>query len=186
MGDVERPEAEPPPHVALSSRPQTHRCTREHPNGWKWRRMESIRLKAGLVLLTAGVLLSSPLACAGHPPPPADRILDVNVKDFKIEPRLPTTTSGRVELRVRNAGPATHEFVVVRSDLPADQLPIAADGLSVDEDKVVPAGELDEVEAGSTGTLTLALTPGRYVLFCNLEGHYLIGMSASIEVTDDA
>jgi len=147
--------------------------------------MEWIRLKAGLALLTAGVLLSSTFGCAGDLSPPADQVLDVRVKDFKIEPTLPTTASGRVELRVRNAGPATHEFVVVRSDLPADRLPIAADGLSVDEDQVVPVGELDEVEAGSTERLTLPLTPGRYVLFCNLEGHYLIGMSASIEVTDD-
>jgi uncharacterized cupredoxin-like copper-binding protein len=136
-------------------------------------------------MLAAGATLLLLFGCAGDPPPTADRVLEVRVKDFRIEPTLPTTTSGRVELRVRNAGPATHEFVVVRSDLPADQLPIAADGLSVDEDRVVPVGELDEVEAGSTETLTLPLTPGRYVLFCNLEGHYLIGMSASIEVTDD-
>jgi uncharacterized cupredoxin-like copper-binding protein len=147
--------------------------------------MAGIRTETGRSMLAAGATLLLLFGCAGDPPPAADGVLDVNVKDFKIEPTLPTTTSGRVELRVRNAGPATHEFVVVRSDLPSDQLPIAAVGLSVDEDQVVPVGELDEVEAGSTGSLTLALAPGRYVLFCNLEGHYLIGMSASIEVTDD-
>jgi uncharacterized cupredoxin-like copper-binding protein len=148
--------------------------------------MAGIRIKTGRSLLAAGAMLLLLFGCAGDPPtPPAARVLDVNVRDFKIEPSLPTTMSGRVELRVRNAGPATHEFVVVRSDLPADQLPIAADGLSVDEDQVAPVGELDEVEAGATGTLTVALAPGHYVLFCNLEGHYLVGMSASIEVTDD-
>jgi uncharacterized cupredoxin-like copper-binding protein len=52
---------------------------------------------------------------------------------------------------------------------------------------MVPLGELTEVEAaGASGALTLALTRGRYVLFCNLEGHYLTGMYASIEVIDDA
>jgi uncharacterized cupredoxin-like copper-binding protein len=112
-------------------------------------------------------------------------VLDVKVKDFKIEPLLPTIEDGLVTLRVQNEGPATHEFVLTRSDLPADKLPLAADGLSVDEGSVVPIGELTEVEAGAAGELTLALTRGRYVLFCNFEGHYLTGMYASIEVIDD-
>jgi uncharacterized cupredoxin-like copper-binding protein len=147
--------------------------------------MAGIRIKTGRALLTAGAVLLPLFGCTGHPPASSGPVLDVKVKDFKIEPSLPSTVAGSVRLRVRNAGPSTHEFVVVRSALPADQLPIAADGLSVDEDRVAPIGELDEVEAGATDALTLALTPGRYVLFCNLEGHYLIGMSASIEVTDD-
>jgi uncharacterized cupredoxin-like copper-binding protein len=148
--------------------------------------MAGIRIKTGRILLTAGAMLLPLCGCAGGPVTPhADRAIDVKVKDFKIEPLLPSTVAGSVRLRVRNAGPSTHEFVVIRSALPADQLPIAADGLSVDEDRVAPIGELDEVEAGATDVLTLTLMPGRYVLFCNLEGHYLIGMSASIEVTDD-
>jgi uncharacterized cupredoxin-like copper-binding protein len=148
--------------------------------------MAGIRIKTGRILLTAGAMLLPLCACADGPVTPhADRAIEVKVKDFKIEPSLPATIAGLVRLNVRNAGPATHEFVVVRSDLPADQLPIAADGLSVDEERVIPIGELDEVEAGATDALTLALTPGHYVLFCNLEGHYLTGMSASIEVTDD-
>ena len=146
--------------------------------------MVRIREKTGRAVFTVGALLML-LGCTGDPPmPPAASILDVNVKDFKIEPSLPVIEDGFVTLRVQNEGPATHEFVVVRSGLAADQLPIAADGLSVDEDRMVPLGELSEVPAGESGVLTLALTPGRYVLFCNLEGHYLIGMSASIEVTD--
>ena len=146
--------------------------------------MRRIRKKSR-ALVTAGAVLFPLFGCTGHPSAPPGPVFDVKVKDFKIEPSLPTIEDGLVKLRVRNAGPATHEFVVVRSDLPADQLPIAADGLSVDEDRVAPVGELGEVEAGATGTLTLALAPGNYVLFCNLEGHYLTGMSASIEVTDD-
>ena len=75
--------------------------------------------------------------------------------------------------------------MVIRSELPADELPIAADGLSVDEDRVAPVGELTEVPTDASASLTVPLAPGRYVLFCNLEGHYLTGMHASIEVVDD-
>jgi uncharacterized cupredoxin-like copper-binding protein len=141
--------------------------------------------KKSRALLTAGAVLLPLFGCTGHPLAPPGLVLDVKVKDFKIEPSLPTIEDGIVTLRVRNGGPATHEFVVIRSDLSAGELPIAADGLSVDEDRVVPLGELSEVEAGASGSLALTLTRGRYVLFCNLEGHYLTGMYASIEVIDD-
>jgi uncharacterized cupredoxin-like copper-binding protein len=141
--------------------------------------------KKNRALVTAGAVLFPLLGCTGHHSAPPGPVFDVKVKDFKIEPSLPTLEAGLVTLRVRNEGPTTHEFVLTRSGLPADELPLAADGLSVDEDRVVPLGELAEVEAGATGVLTLPLTPGRYVLFCNLEGHYLIGMSASIEVSAD-
>jgi uncharacterized cupredoxin-like copper-binding protein len=145
--------------------------------------MRRIRKKSR-ALVTAGAVLFSLLGCTGHPSAPTGPVFDVEVKDFEIEPSLPTVEAGLVTLRVRNQGPTTHEFVLTRSGLPADELPLAADGLSVDEDRVVPLGELAEVEAGATGLLTLPLTPGRYVVFCNLEGHYLTGMSASIEVSE--
>jgi uncharacterized cupredoxin-like copper-binding protein len=146
--------------------------------------MRRIR-KRSRTTLTAGAVLFSLLGCTGASSVPSGPIFDVEVKDFEIEPSLPTIEAGLVTLRVRNEGPATHEFVITRSGLPADGLPLARDGLSVDEERVVPLGELAEVEAGATGLLTLPLTPGRYVLFCNLEGHYLTGMSASIEVSED-
>jgi uncharacterized cupredoxin-like copper-binding protein len=148
------------------------------------RAMRRIRKKSS-ALVTAGVVLFPLLGCTGPPSAPPGPVFDVKVKDFKIEPSLPTVEAGLVTLRVWNEGPATHEFVLTRSGLPADELPLAADGLSVDEDRVVPLGELSEVEAGASGLLALTLTRGRYVLLCNLEGHYLTGMYASIEVIDD-
>jgi hypothetical protein len=61
-------------------------------------------------------------------------------------------------------------------------LPLADDGLTVDEDAIHVVDELDEVLDGSQDPLTVSLDPGTYVLFCNLEGHYLAGMYATIEV----
>jgi uncharacterized cupredoxin-like copper-binding protein len=77
----------------------------------------------------------------------------------------------------------THEFVVVRTDLPDDQLPIGSDGLSVNEEWLSSMGELDDVPASQSRSLTVDLAPGRYVFFCNLEGHYLGGMHGVLEVT---
>ena len=82
---------------------------------------------------------------------------------------------GDVVLQVHNDAPATHEFVVVRTNLPADRLPLGPDGLTVNEDWLDGVGELNEVPAGTVGTLHLTLAPGRYVFFCNLEGHTSAG-----------
>jgi uncharacterized cupredoxin-like copper-binding protein len=127
------------------------------------------------------VLLLLP-ACTSGPPEQDGPLFHVRIKDFKIHPALPSVEDGVVTLSVWNAGPSTHEFVVVQSDASADELPMGADGIRVDEDAVVPVDELEEVGAKTRGILSLSLSPGRYVLFCNLEGHYLAGMHASLEV----
>lgn len=143
--------------------------------------MDSINQRTGRILLTViAVLLMLP-GCSS-PPAATGPTLHVNIKDFKIEPALPSIEDGPVTLSVWNDGPTTHEFVVVRSDLPADELPLGEDGIRVDEDAVTAVDELEEIGAKSRVDLGVSLSPGRYVLFCNLEGHYLGGMRASIEV----
>jgi hypothetical protein len=131
-------------------------------------------------LVWATVLVAI-VACSRAQPQPAGPAVGVRIKDFAIAaPR--TIPAGEVTLLVRNAGPATHEFVVVRTDLPAGELPIGADGLSVNEEWLHGVGELDDVPMWTTGALSLHLEPGRYVFFCNLEGHYLGGMHRAVEV----
>jgi uncharacterized cupredoxin-like copper-binding protein len=127
------------------------------------------------------VLLLLP-ACSSRPPEHDGHLLHVKIKDFTVQPARLSVEDGLVTLSVWNEGPSTHEFVVVPSDRSADELPIAVDGISVDEDAVVPVDELAEIEAKERGILSLSLSPGHYVLFCNLEGHYLAGMHASLEV----
>jgi uncharacterized cupredoxin-like copper-binding protein len=112
--------------------------------------------------------------------------VDVRLKDFAIHTSEAVMPAGAVDLNVYNAGPATHEFVVVRTDLPADQLPLASDGLSVDEEELNPTGEISDVPIWGTDTIELHLAPGHYVFFCNLDGHYLGGMHAGLAVTADA
>lgn len=107
----------------------------------------------------------------------------VALKDFHIETTEQTVGAGSVAFQVHNDAPMTHEFVVVRTDLPDDQLPIGSDGLRVNEEWLSSMGELDDVPASASRSLAVDLTPGRYVFFCNLEGHYLGGMHGVLEVT---
>jgi uncharacterized cupredoxin-like copper-binding protein len=145
--------------------------------------MQTILEKTGRILLAVSAVLLLLPGCGPDPSAPAGPVLRVKIKDFKIKPALPSLDEGRVTLSVWNEGPSTHEFVVVESDRSPDELPLGEDGLSVDEDAVVPIDEITQVDAKTQGTLALTLSPGSYVLFCNLEGHYLAGMNASVEVS---
>jgi uncharacterized cupredoxin-like copper-binding protein len=129
------------------------------------------------------IVLSS---CSGGAQVSSERTVHVTLKDFSIRTSTATVAAGNIVFDIYNRGPATHEFVVVRTDLPDDQLPSAADGLSVDEEALAGAGEISEVDIWTSYALELPLTPGRYVFFCNLEGHYVGGMTGTLVVMEDA
>jgi uncharacterized cupredoxin-like copper-binding protein len=59
-----------------------------------------------------------------------------------------------------------------------------ADGLTVDEGAIDRrlAGQIPGAAPDSHRVLRLRLAPGRYVLFCNMAGHYLGGMQAQLVV----
>jgi uncharacterized cupredoxin-like copper-binding protein len=46
----------------------------------------------------------------------------------------------------------------------------------VDEEKSGDLGEVSELDPGKGGSLTLDMKPGKYVLYCNVPGHYAMGM----------
>jgi uncharacterized cupredoxin-like copper-binding protein len=85
-------------------------------------------------------------------------------------------------LKVGNRGPDHHELIVVR--VGRSPLPFRADGMTVDEDAVRrrTVGTLDPGGAGTLRSLRLRLAPGRYVIFCNMSGHYLGGMHRTVVV----
>ena len=105
--------------------------------------------------------------------------------DFRLAASPVSVRAGIVTLVIENRGPSTHELNVDRSSLASGALPLRANTLQVNEDstQLVNVGSLGDIPMRSTRRLTLKLTPGRYVLFCNLEGHYLGGMHAELDVT---
>jgi len=133
-------------------------------------------------MLVLVVLLVLP-GCSGSVPA-ADSNISVTIRDFRIVPSVSTVGRGTVAFHVQDQGPSTHEFVVVRTSLPANGLPLRPDGLTVDEESsfIQDVGEISDLNIGDSSTLLLHLRPGRYVLFCNLEGHYLGGMHALIQI----
>ena len=91
--------------------------------------------------------------------------------------------AGTVNFVVHNSSTSeTHEFLVLKTDLPVDAFADNADGTKIDETKLSGITELGDLKPGESGNLTLALTPGRYVVFCNQEGHFHAGMFAQLTV----
>jgi len=91
--------------------------------------------------------------------------------------------TGFVIIEASNVSDASliHELVVLKTDVPADQLPVAKG--KVTEKQFKKLGEVEDVAAGKSKRLTLKLPVGRYVLICNEPGHYEMGMRTSLLVT---
>jgi len=105
-------------------------------------------------------------------------------KDFSIQATPPTVKGGLVDVTVANAGPSAHEFLIFRADQAPDALPTGSDG-RVDESsdqitKVFDSG--DNIAANGSKVFHAALTPGKYVMVCNLPGHYKAGMHEAFTV----
>jgi len=114
----------------------------------------------------------------------ADSVL---LTEFHITLGGTVLEAGKVNFAVTNAGTIGHEFVIKRTDLPDNSLPLKADG-TIDEE-AAELGEVGEVEVPkvlTTDPLTLSLTPGHYVFFCNIPGHYAGGMHGSFTVVGSA
>jgi uncharacterized cupredoxin-like copper-binding protein len=138
-----------------------------------------------LAIVLAALAVAVPFTVARrHEPAPRGTPVNVLLDDFRVRTDAAVVPAGTVSLRILNHGPTSHEFIVVRTDRDPDKLPLQRDGLTVNEE--APGIELLD-EAGGLDiddrqTMVLRLAPGHYVLYCNLEGHYLGGMHAALTV----
>ena len=123
---------------------------------------------------------------------PERTIVNVRLQDFAVLPEKASAAPGLISFQPKNMGPKhEHEFVVVRTTLAPDKLPVEANG-SVDEtsSKLKRIGEIEEIPVGSTGAKTFTLAAGSYVLFCNVVDkkgsttyvHYKLGMRSGFIV----
>ncbi len=89
--------------------------------------------------------------------------------------------AGKVKFQVSNSGMLPHNLHIVKSDLAIDKLP--------DKDGQVDLSKLDVVlktndilEGGEDVHVEATLAPGKYVMFCNVVGHYQLGMRKQLTV----
>lgn len=120
--------------------------------------------------------------CGGGGAPAGSATVGVTERDFHIATTTGSVGSGRITLRIHNAGPDEHELIVAPDS--SGGLPLRADGFTVNEEAIESSepGAVEPQQPDHTELLRVRLKPGRYVLFCNMEGHYMAGMHTVLVV----
>jgi uncharacterized cupredoxin-like copper-binding protein len=116
---------------------------------------------------------------------PQGEVLEIKMGDYFFDPKDATAKAGSVTINAPNEGQVPHELMLLKTNVDPAKLPTAADG-GVEEKTHEAAeenGEIADVAAGETGSGTFDLTPGKWVVFCNLPGHYAQGMYGSLTVS---
>jgi uncharacterized cupredoxin-like copper-binding protein len=133
-------------------------------------------MRALLALTIGGGLLVG--ACG---PASGGGTVHVTLKENGITLDQTTASAGTVIFDVKNSGTIVHEFVVIKTDAAQDKLPASAGepGQMLEDGTV---GEVEDINVGESKQLSLKLDPGKYVLICNLVGHYLLGMHVGFVV----
>lgn len=106
--------------------------------------------------------------------------IGVTLREWAIDLTAPSAKAGALTFNTRNEGKVPHDLVVVRSDLAPDRLPTAS-GI-VDEKQVTIVARTEQLTPGDSGRLNVTLTKGKYVLICNVIGHYNSGQFAPFTV----
>lgn len=99
-----------------------------------------------------------------------------------IELSQDQANAGNVTFDVTNSSKETvHEMLVIPFP-ESGQVTYDEKNARFDEEAAGHLGEVAELEPGKTGSLTLDLKPGKYVLACNIANHYANGMWTVITV----
>jgi uncharacterized cupredoxin-like copper-binding protein len=136
-----------------------------------------------------GALIGATLMVVGGQPTRADETVDVSLFDHGMESmKMALNTehvkAGRVTFNVTNKSQdLVHEFLVFKSDKPIEALPYKGDEKEVNEDAIEAHSEIEDIDPGKSGTLTVKLESGSYILLCNKPGHFKAGMVHALTVT---
>jgi uncharacterized cupredoxin-like copper-binding protein len=104
---------------------------------------------------------------------------------IKLSRNTARARDGDVTFQVKNVSRDTvHEMIVMYLQDASKPLPYINTESRVDEDKAGDKGEVSELDPGKSGTLTLSLMPGKYLLICNVPGHFAAGMWTEFTVAE--
>ena len=131
-------------------------------------------LVVGALLAAGGVAIVVSLIVWS---PPSAGDVPVSATDYQFA-MATNLAAGHHTIAFTNNGKQPHEFLLFRTDVAANALPVDADGRVVEESpqlhNVVDSG--NGLKVGGTQSLPVKLGPGHYVAVCNLTNHYKLGM----------
>lgn len=113
------------------------------------------------------------------------KAVEIKMGDYFFAPNSASAKAGQTTIEAPNEGSVEHELVLFKTNMNPANLPTESSG-GVDEEKLdkeaEEVGEIADVEAGDTKSEEFNLSPGKYVMFCNLPGHYAQGMYGTVTV----
>jgi uncharacterized cupredoxin-like copper-binding protein len=146
-------------------------------------------MRRTLLAVVAAIAVSALGACGGggsksSSSSSSSGTVKVTEQEYSIKLSSTTLKAGPVHFSVKNQGGMPHEFVLFKTDLAANALPVKEG--KVDEEgqglqHIDP--EVEDIAPGQTKTLDADLTPGKYVAICNVPGHYQLGMHTAFTVS---
>lgn len=116
--------------------------------------------------------------------PVASGSLDVKLREFSVTPSASTVKAGKVTFNVTNDGNLQHELLVFNTDLEPKDFPLDPEGnINEEGPGMNKISDGDNIDTGGTQTRVVDLSkPGKYVLVCNIAGHFKAGMFTTITV----
>ncbi len=136
------------------------------------------RIAAAALAAVAGVGAVAGGSASAQPAEVQARTVTVQLMEMMVMAGTPRVPAGQVTFVAKNIGKLPHNLVVLRTSLAASKLPMMGDAAK----EVGRLGKTPVFGPGQTRRLTLTLKPGRYVLICNVAGHYMAGMRAAFRV----
>ncbi len=130
------------------------------------------------------------VAVAQEAPVPGGPTVNVTLREasdtaYVLTADQTSVKAGDVTFKVTDQGKKDHETVLLKLDgtTAYDKLPIDGATNRVGEDTNVGETGDPDLTPGETRSFTVNLTPGTYVLVCNIEKHYGLGMRSLLTVT---
>jgi uncharacterized cupredoxin-like copper-binding protein len=107
-----------------------------------------------------------------------------NLSGMKMTATPDSVKAGRIKINATNESQGlVHEVIVVASPPNVGKLPYDQKVGRVIEGRIKDLGEVSDLPPGKSGSLTLTLAPGNYLLICNQPNHYQAGMWARFTAT---
>jgi len=139
-----------------------------------------MRRRSRAILLAPVLLALAASPATAATPGTSAQSLDIRLINYGVRPSATSTAPGRVSFVVHNADNVPHNLVVLRTDIAPRSLPVTGEHGRARE--VGYQGATVRLRDEETVHLTLTLPAGRYLLICNVPGHYQRGMVAVLRV----
>ena len=120
----------------------------------------------------------------------AQTTVNVMLQEWRMMSDKMRVPAGKVKFSVQNRGKETHELVLLKTNMAYDTIPLQKAG-GIDENNAgVLVDEIEDITSKKGKSMTVTLSPGKYVLLCNMvemekgqmEEHYAMGMRVPLIV----